>query len=157
MLIVELKELFTSYKKGPLLVITIGNSFRSDDGVGPYIARQIDRCKKNLIIINAEDRPENRIDEVIKLKPGKVVIVDAADFGGIPGEIRLIEKKDISDTSLSTHSFSLNILAAIIEEDTGAEVFFLGIQPASIQWSEGLSEPVKRAAEKIVFYTSPMD
>jgi hydrogenase maturation protease HycI len=150
MLTVELKELFTPSRKGLLLAITIGNRFRSDDGVGPFIARQIKKSKKNVIVINAEDKPENIIDRAIQLKPCKVVIIDAANFGGIPGEIRLIEKNNVPDTSLSTHSLSPNILAAIIEADTGADVFFLGIQPKSIQLTEGLAEPVKKSAEKII-------
>jgi hydrogenase 3 maturation protease len=150
MLTAELNDLFTFSDKNPLLIITIGNSYRSDDGVGPYIASKIKKCKKNLIVLNAEDKPENIIDEATRLKPGKIVIIDAADFGGMPGEIRLIEKKDIPDTSLSTHSFSPNILAAIIEEDTGADVLFLGIQPESIQFGEGISKPVKEAAKRII-------
>ena len=150
MLTVELKELLTFSRKSPLLVITIGNRYRSDDGVGPYIARQINKYKKDFTILNAEDQPENIIDEATQLKPGKIVIIDAADFGGMPGEIRLIEKNNIPDTSLSTHSLSPNILAAIIEADTGADVFFLGIQPKSIQLTEGLSEPVKKSAERII-------
>jgi len=150
MLTAELNDLFTFSDKNPLLIITIGNSYRSDDGVGPYIARQINKYKKDFTILNAEDQPENIIDEATRLKPGKIVIIDAADFGGMPGEIRLIEKKDIPDTSLSTHSFSPNILAAIIEEDTGADVLFLGIQPESIQFGEGISKPVKEAAGKIL-------
>ena len=150
MLTAELNDLFTFSDKNPLLIITIGNSYRSDDGVGPYIASKIKKCKKNLIVLNAEDKPENIINEATRLKPGKIVIIDAADFGGMPGEIRLIEKKDIPDTSLSTHSFSPNILAAIIEEDTGADVLFLGIQPESIQFGEGISKPVKEAAGKIL-------
>ena len=150
MLTAELNDLFTFSDKNPLLIITIGNSYRSDDGVGPYIASKIKKCKKNLIVLNAEDQPENIIDEATRLKPGKIVIIDAADFGGMPGEIRLIEKKDIPDTSLSTHSFSPNILAAIIEEDTGADVLFLGIQPESIQFGEGISKPVKEAAKRII-------
>ncbi len=152
MLTAELNDLFTFSDKNPLLIITIGNSYRSDDGVGPYIARQINKYKKDFTILNAEDQPENIIDEATRLKPGKIVIIDAADFGGMPGEIRLIEKKDIPDTSLSTHSFSPNILAAIIEEDTGADVLFLGIQPESIRFGEGISKPVKEAAKRIIFY-----
>jgi len=150
MLTDKLKDLLKSSKKGLLLVITIGNSFRSDDGVGPYIDRQVKKYKKNLIILNAEDQPESIIDKATQLKPDKVVIIDAADFSGMPGEIKLIEKKDIPDTSLSTHSFSPNIIAAMLEEDTGAAVHFLGIQPESIQLREGLSEPVKKAAKKII-------
>ena len=157
MLTAELNDLFTFSDKNPLLIITIGNSYRSDDGVGPYIASKIKKCKKNLIILNAEDKPENIINEATQLKPGKIVIIDAADFGGMPGEIRLIEKKDIPDTSLSTHSFPLNIIARIIGEDTGAEVSFLGIQPKSVQLAKGLSKPVKRAAEKIISCIRSMD
>ena len=150
MLTAELRDLFTPSKKGQLLVVTVGNSFRSDDDVGPYIARQIKKCKKNVIILNARSKPESIINKAVEVKPCKVVIIDAANFGGMPGEIRLIEKTDIPDTSLSTHSFSLNIVAGIIEEDTGADVFFLGIQPKSIQLAEGLAEPVKKSAEKII-------
>ena len=157
MLAAELNDLFTFSNKDSLLIITIGNSYRSDDGVGPYIARQINKYKKDFTILNAEDQPENIIDEATQLKPGKIVIIDAADFGGMPGEIRLIEKKDIPDTSLSTHSFSPNILATIIEEETGADVSFLGIQPKSVQLAEGFSEPVKRAAEKIISCIRSMD
>lgn len=157
MLTVELKELFTPSRKGLLLAITIGNRFRSDDGVGPFIARQIKKSKKNVIVINAEDKPENIIDRAIQLKPCKVVIIDAANFGGMPGEIRLIEKNNIPDTSLSTHSLSPNILAAIIEAGTGADVSFLGIQPKSVQLAKGLSKPVKRAAEKIISCIRSMD
>ena len=63
---------------------------------------------------------------------------------------KLIEKKELPETCLSTHSFPPNILAAVIEEDTSADVFFLGIQPKSIQLSESLTEPVKEAARKII-------
>jgi len=131
-------------------VVTVGNSLRSDDGVGIYIAKQIEKCKKNIIILNAESKPENIIYKAVKIKPKKVVIIDAADFGGRAGEIRLIRKTDIQNISLSTHSFSLNIVAGIIEEDTGADVFFLGIQPRSTQLGEGLSKSVRKAADKII-------
>lgn len=150
MLTVELKDIFTPSAKGKLLVVTVGNSLRSDDGVGIYIAKHIQKCKKNIIILNAESKPENIIHKVVQIKPQKVVIIDAADFGGRIGEIRLIKKTDIQNTSLSTHSFSLNIIARIIEEDTGANVFFLGIQPRSVQLGEGLSKSVRKAAQKII-------
>jgi hydrogenase 3 maturation protease len=150
MLTAEIRDLFTTSKKGPILIIVIGNSFRSDDGVGPYIARQIKKCKKNFIILNAGNKPESVIGKAVQAKPGTVIIVDAANFGGMAGEIKLIEKNDIPDTSLSTHSFPLNIIARIIEAETGADVSFLGIQPKRVQLAEGLSKPVKRAAEKII-------
>jgi len=157
MLTAEIRDLFTPSNKGPLLIIAIGNSFRSDDGVGVYIARQIKKCKKNFIILNARNKPESVIDKAVQIKPDKVIIVDAANFGGMAGEIRLIEKNNIPDTTLSTHSFPLNIIGRIIEEDTGADVSFLGIQPKSVQLAKGLSKPVKRAAEKIISCIRSMD
>src|SRR5665648_338253 len=126
MLTAELKVIFTPSAKGKLLVVTVGNTLRRDDGVGIYIAKQIKKCKENIIILNADSKPENIIHKAVQIKPQKVVIIDAADFGGRAGEIRLIKKADIPNTSLSTHSFSLNITAGIIEEDTGADVFFFG-------------------------------
>ena len=150
MLTAELKDILTPSEKGKLLVITVGNSLRSDDGVGIYIAKQIKKCQKNIIILNADSKPEKIIDQAVQLKPQKVIIIDGADFGGRAGEIRLIKKADIPNTSLSTHSFSLNIIARIIEEDTGAEVFFLGIQPRSIRLGEELSKSVRKAAQKII-------
>ncbi len=150
MLTDELKDIFTPSEKGKLLVITVGNSLRSDDGVGIYIAEQVKKCKKYIIILNADSKPENIIDRVVQVKPHKVIIIDAADFGGRAGEIRLIKKTDIQNISLSTHSFSLNIIARIIEEDTGAKVFFLGIQPRSVRLGEGLSKSVRKAAQKII-------
>jgi hydrogenase 3 maturation protease len=150
MLTVELKDIFTPSAKGKLLVVTVGNSLRSDDGVGIYIAEQVKKSKKNIIILNADSKPENIIDKAVQIKPQKVVIIDAADFGGRAGEIRLIKKTDIQSTSLSTHSFSLNIIARIIEEDTGAKVFFLGIQPRNVRLGEGLSKSVRKAAQKII-------
>lgn len=150
MLTAELRDIFTPSKEGKLLVITVGNSLRSDDGVGTYIFDQIKKCKENIIILNADNKPENIIDQVVQIKPQRVIIIDAADFGGRAGEIRLIRKNDIQNTSLSTHSFSLNIIARIIEEDTGAEVLFFGIQPRSVRLGEGLSKSVRKAAQKII-------
>jgi len=150
MLTVELNDIFTPSTKGKLLVVTIGNSLRSDDGIGIYIAKGIKKCKKNIIILNADSRPENIIEKAVQIKPHKIVIIDAADFGGRAGEIRLIEKADIPNTSLSTHSFSLNIIARILEKRTGVEVFFLGIQPKSLRLGEDLSKSVVKAAEKII-------
>ena len=154
MLTAELKDILTPPETGKLLVVTVGNILRRDDGVGIYIAKQIKKCKENIIILNADSKPENIIGKAVQIKPQKVVIIDAADFGGRAGEIRLIKKADIPNTSLSTHSFSLNITAGIIEEDTGAEVSFLGIQPGSVRLGEGLSKSVRKAAERIILCLS---
>lgn len=149
MLTAEITTLFNS-DSGITLVITVGNPLRSDDGVGPYIAGNISSPKKNIIVMNAGDRPENIHDRAVEAKPAKTIIVDAADFGGVPGEMRLIPEHSIPDNPLSTHSFPLRIVARLLAEDTGSEVFFLGIQPESMAFGEALSPKVKSAADEII-------
>ena len=110
------------------LLITIGNSFRSDDGVGPYIASQV-QSSSALHVLDAADTPENLIDEALALKPKKILFIDAADFGGSPGEIQQVDAAHIPETTLSTHTISLKVIARILEAEAKAEIQFLGIQP----------------------------
>ena len=132
------------------LFITVGNDLRADDGVGPYIYNQCRNKNNECQIINAGDKPEGIIDQAIALNPKKIVIIDAADFGGVPGEARIIKHELIPDTTLSTHTFPLRVIAKIIEDDTKAPVSFLGIQPKSVGFEEELSEEVKKVADQII-------
>lgn len=131
------------------LIITVGNSFRSDDGVGPYIASCLKTVSKAKII-DAGYTPENIIDDVIALAPKYIIIVDAANFGGHPGEGRIISEESIPETTLSTHSIPLNVIASIIKESTKAEILFIGIQPKTVMLGEGLTKEVKDSADKII-------
>ncbi len=135
---------------GVTLVITVGNSFRSDDGVGPYIAGGVKFPQNHILILNAGDRPENIIDDAIVIEPKRTIIIDAADFNGIPGEMRLIPESAVPDVIHSTHSFPLNVVSRLIAEDTGSEIYFLGIQHKSMALGEGLSGEVCESAQKII-------
>lgn len=157
MLTAEISDLISKPSKGITLFITVGNSFRSDDGVGPYIAERIGLLLENTVILNAGDKPENIIDSAIEIKPARTIIIDAADFGGTPGEVRLIPEDLVPDNTLSTHTFPLRVITRVIAEDTGSEVFFLGIQPAGMALGEGLSEEVRKSADAIISALSYSD
>ena len=133
----------------PAVVLAVGNTLRSDDGVAAYIAVQL-AVRPGLMVIDAGYSPENFIDQIVNFHPKRILIVDAADFQGRPGEIRLIDSADIPSTSLSTHSIPLSVVAAILSADSGAVINFLGIQPMSLAMGEGLSLPVKEAADEII-------
>ncbi|MBI4711464.1 MAG: hydrogenase maturation protease, partial [Candidatus Omnitrophica bacterium] len=68
---------------GTSLFLTVGNLFRSDDGVGPYLASRL--AGLPVRVVDAGHTPENIIDQVIGLKPSRIIILDAADFGGRTG------------------------------------------------------------------------
>lgn len=152
MLTNEIKKFLDEIVKEKVLIITIGNDFRSDDGIGPYIFEHLKDNPKNLSLLNAGDKPENIIDEAVALKPKKTIIIDAADFNGIPGEIRIIPQEFIPNSTLSTHTFPPNIIAKIIEKDTKGEVVFLGIQPKNVELGEEISKEVKGSADSLISY-----
>jgi len=131
------------------VIICVGNPLRSDDGVGPYIASYL-KDTKRLVVFDAGYNPEDFIDRVSGLKPGRVVIIDAADFGGKPGEARVISEEKIPQSSLSTHAIPLKVIYHILKEDTGSEIKFIGIQPGEVGYGERLSPEVKVVADEMV-------
>ena len=145
----NLINLLTSKDFFHTLIITVGNHFRADDGVGPYIASGLMPSAK-LLVIDAGSTPENVIDQAAKLSPERIIFIDAADFGGMPGELRIIDHEHIPEASLSTHSVPLPVISRILYEDTKAKIYFIGIQPKSVEHKEGLSAEVKLAADALI-------
>lgn len=150
MLTDDIRELLKPPLSGTLLVITAGNVLRSDDGVGPYIAKQVRTPGNKTVILDAGDKPENIIYKAVEVKPARTVIIDAADFGGAAGDVRLIPGDSIPGNILSTHGFPMSIVSKVILEDTGSSVFFIGIQQDSVAFGEGLSPEVKKSAHEII-------
>lgn len=133
---------------GSDLFLTVGNSFRSDDGVGPYLAAQLKQT--SVRVLDAGHTPENIIDEAIEINPSRMIILDAADFGGQPGEVRLISEDAIPETTFSTHMIPMNVVSKLIAERTNAKIIFIGIQPKTVAFGETLSPEVMRAADAIM-------
>jgi hydrogenase 3 maturation protease len=150
LLTADVIELLNAESNCTLLVITVGNRLRSDDGVAPYIAEQAKRPKNGIIILDAGERPEDILWKAIEVRPERVVIIDTADFGGEPGEVRAIREEFIPENPISTHRFPLRIISRLVSEDTGARVDFICIQPEGVGFGEGLSERVRSSAEVIV-------
>ena len=154
MLTADVIELLKPESSGTLLVITVGNPLRSDDGVGPYIAAHAKRPKNGIIILDAGERPEDIVGKAIEIRPERVVIIDAADFAGEPGEVRAIPEEFMQENPISTHRFPLRVISRLVTEDTGARVDFICIQPESVGFGEGLSDTVRSSAEEIVMMLS---
>ncbi|MBN2653942.1 MAG: hydrogenase 3 maturation endopeptidase HyCI [Nitrospirae bacterium] len=133
-----------------MLVVGVGNTLRFDDGVGSYIISKLDKPINGLNVFDAGQRPETAIDQAVTLMPVRTIILDAAHFNGIPGEARIIPDDLIPQLIFSTHSFPLGAVSRFIAQDTGSEVYFIGIQAQNMSYGEGLSEAVKQTADLIV-------
>lgn len=136
--------------QGKVLIVGIGNRLRGDDGVGPEIINRLNNPLPRLLLFDVGETPENYLGKIVKQKPDTIVLIDAVDLGGSPGTVKIIEKDDIRDESLSTHNASLNLVAKYLQEETSADVFLIGIQPKTTEFGREISQPVRGGLEKIV-------
>ena len=75
--------------------------------------------------------PENFTSIVRREKPSHVVIIDAAEIGGRPGDFSLIEPGRLAATRVSTHAMPLSLLMDYLAREIGVKVLLVGIQPAA--------------------------
>ena len=130
------------------VLLGVGNDMRGDDGIGVYIARKFKAA--GWISMDCSTVPENYLGKVIKYRPERLVIVDAAEMGLKAGEIRRIPKDKMGMASFSTHSLPLSIFISHVERNCSAEITVIGIQPKEMYGE--MSEEVKKAGERVMKY-----
>ena len=122
----------------------IGNKEGGDDSVGPYIA---DKIKDSLHVIDCGTTPENFTSIVKKQNPETLIIIDAAEMGLEPGEVRIIPKEKIGVMHISTHGIPVSVLIGYLEQYV-KNIVFIGIQPKKT--SGKLNQIVKNSADKLI-------
>jgi len=138
-----------------LIILGIGNPLRGDDSLGLRIANNLrGKTPKNVKVIYGGITPENFVGKIKRFKPSHVLMIDAAHFGGKPGEPRLIPPENTSGIALSTHVMPLYILAWLIQKETSAKVILLGIEPKNLNLGEEISpeveESIKQCSEMLI-------
>ncbi len=134
--------------KGKVVIIGVGNTMRSDDGFGPTLIANI-KGKVKAICIDAGSAPENYAGKIVKEKPDTILIIDAIHLGLKPGEYEILNRSDIAETGFTTHNISLNMFVEYLEKETNADIYILGVQPESVDFSDKMSENVKKTLEEI--------
>ncbi len=132
--------------KKKTLVLGLGNLLLGDEGVGVHAAREL----MGETVLNAEvqDIGTAIFDALPALeKADRVIVVDAMKGHGHPGTIyRTTMDACIGNTCIgSLHGFDLRSVLALAGRKTAPEFIVLGVEPAVIQWSMDLSDPVKQA------------
>ena len=94
--------------------------------------------------------PENFTSQIRRFRPSHVIFVDATDFGAKPGDVVIAEPGAITGQSVSTHTVPLSALSSYIEEQTGANVLLIGIQPERTSMGAKICDPVKVSVGKVV-------
>ena len=136
-----------------MAVVGVGSELNGDDAAGLWVARglqELPQAWPHFAVIDAGTMPESSAGSLRKFKPDLVILVDAADFGGSPGEIRWLDSASIGGFSASTHSFPLSMIAGYLQQELNCEVALLGIQPAALEFAAPLTEKVQDAVDEIV-------
>ncbi len=134
-------------------VIGIGNTLMGDDGAGVEVLAMLKgRVPEGVDIVELGTGGINLVH--VMAGYDSVVIIDAGDFGGWPGEIRAFEPDDVQ--SVKTVGYSLHdwdIFTSIgISKKTGdcpGKIRIVAIQPENLKMGEGLSETVKSKLQEL--------
>ena len=140
----------------PILVIGIGNIYRSDDGVGLFVVDKIE--KADIEGVKAVNNISDGISLMETWKDAAIVyIIDAVLSGAEPGTVfRFDALSEIIPadifTGYSTHSFSL-VESIKLSRELGnlpTSLVVFGIEGENFSSGVGLSPKVQEAAENTV-------
>lgn len=136
---------------GKTILVGIGNPMRGDDGAGPALIDSI-AGRISAECINAGSVPENYLEKIVLLHPQTVLLIDAADFNGEPGEIRFFNPDDALNGICSTHTGSMELINAYLHSRIPVvNVFIIGIQPLTVQFDTSISKEVQQAVDTLTF------
>ena len=130
-----------------VVILGVGNELRGDDGLGTALARRL-KGKLPFPVLEGGSAPENLLGKILNLAPDVLVVVDAVDFGGEPGEVLQIGQDEIEFRGFSTHGPSIGPFLEFLRRE-GVRVVVLGVQPEDIGFGRGLSPPVLEALRNL--------
>jgi hydrogenase maturation protease len=131
----------------PILVLGLGNTLLSDDGVGPALLDQLS---------SSAQRWEGQVEfmdggtQGLALL-GRLIIVDAVKTGAPPGTVHRMTLGELRGANPgrrgSAHEGNAGELlaAAQLVDELPDRLFVVGVEPKKIATGYGLSAPVKRA------------
>jgi hydrogenase 3 maturation protease len=141
----DLKKELEAYSANKMVFVGLGNRLRKDDSAGLVIMDKIAREKDfhAAHFIKAYTTPENYLENILRLQPDIVIIIDTAYWGGLPGEISWIKNKDIDTLTISTHTYSITFIEKYLKLNSELEVKYLVIEPLTVDIGLPVSELIK--------------
>jgi len=145
----SLKDLAARLKGKRFGVVGVGNVMKGDDGAGPELVAELLRRGFELPCVDATEVPENYGGWVPKQNIEAVVFVDAVDFGGEPGECRVIPFEHLMISASNTHRMSLHYTVMYLRDEWEGDAILIGVQPKSMKLGEELSGEVSAGVARL--------
>ena len=134
------------------LVVCIGNYMRRDDAAGLIVCRLVKSSIDTDRVVECEGGLENCLSIIGRLKPKRILVVDAADFNGEPGDVVLTDASncDLNLELYSTHKIPLSMMKDFVEKAYNVEsVWVLGIKPLDTSLGFGVSKRVLESCRRV--------
>lgn len=132
-------------------ILGVGNILLKDEGVGCHVVHALEGIPTpNTKVIDAGTSPDVLLPE----DTDKLIVVDAAKGGGMPGEIYRFRLDDIAIEQkpfLSVHNIGLldSLLLMRLLHNIG-ETIIIGVEPKEIEWGLELSPELQQRVPQIV-------
>jgi hydrogenase 3 maturation protease len=134
--------------KGKVLLLGVGNELRSDDGAGAILARRLEN-RVRATIMNAGSALESFLSPVLREAPHTVALIDAVDFDGQAGELRVFSAADLGLARLGTHGMSPGLFMETLEQEGVPHALLIGIQPGTTAVGQEITSEVQSALETL--------
>jgi len=131
------------------IIVGIGNTLKGDDGAGPLVCQQL-YGKVCAGVMDVGTVPENYIRPIVKSTPENLLVIDAIDFGASAGTICMFKPEQLNSAIISTHTLSPRVFVNVVCEETEADPYFVGIQPAQTQLGQSMSPNVRQTVQWLV-------
>jgi hydrogenase maturation protease len=140
----------------PVLILGLGNLLQCDDGVGCRVAQELEQraLPDNVQVIDGGTPGVG----LLNLLEGRqrVIIIDAAEMGLQPGNFKRFDAEDAlltgSAQRISLHRTGIADALALAHElkIELPKITFFGVQPARVDWQDGLSPQVQSAMPRVI-------
>lgn len=150
----EFRVSLAGRRPNQMAFVGLGNPYRGDDAAGLIL---FDRLKNSSAFmgarfIRAEANPENHLQRILDGGAELVVFIDAARFGGRPGEIAWVDEDRIDPAGISTHAFSLRAVTGFLRLHRPFVFKVLAVQSVAAAFGAALSPAVRLGVE--TFFSS---
>jgi len=145
----EFQAALAGRRRDQIALVGLGNSRRGDDGAGLILFHRLKKAPAlaGIGFIRAEVNPENHLQEILDGGAELVVFIDAARFGGRPGEIAWIDEDRIEAAGISTHAFSIRTVTSYLRLHRPIAFKILAVEPGNTALGAALSPAVRLGME----------
>jgi hydrogenase maturation protease len=137
------------------VVVGVGNTILSDDGVGVHAARVLMRDPRlgpGIAVLDGGTLGLELLAYIAEAR--QILFLDAVDTGTVPGTLVRMTGRELLDakSGWSVHQLGIaDLMAAIaLVSRNNPEVVVLGVQPADVNWGTSLSPAVQAALTPLV-------